>query len=73
MRTHRFYHIGCLFLLTDTALDLRRTGRNAACRGGRGMKAAGCHHGALHALRLNKLRSALTMLGIVIGIGSVIT
>jgi putative ABC transport system permease protein len=28
---------------------------------------------ALHALRLNKLRSALTMLGIIIGVGSVVT
>src|SRR6266511_559800 len=44
-----------------------------ASRGGRGVNVLSGARIAIRALRVNKLRSALTMLGIVIGVGAVIT
>src|SRR6266545_1013812 len=49
-------------------------GRNGRARsGGRGVNILSGARIAIRALRVNKLRSALTMLGIVIGVGAVIT
>ena len=56
----------------DAQRRRRRAGRAAAGRGGAGMMTLQSIRIALRSLRVNKLRSALTMLGIIIGVGAVI-